>query len=257
VGLTPDAVGGLTTSGHDVVSEAGAATGSAFPDAEYAAVGAKIVDSADEVWGRGKLVLKVKEPVPPEFDRMQRGQIVFTYPHLAASRSCTEGMLERGVTAIAYEAVRDPRGGLPLLAPMSEVAGRLASQVGAEALRTDADSRGMLLGGVPGTPPAKVQGGCFEDSRPTTHEGPTYRVHNSVFYCVANMPGSVPDTSTIALTNATRLPYAGIGWPIWAGRRPYRPIRGWLKAYPRGTANLSANRSARHTASPPFRWPPP
>jgi alanine dehydrogenase len=314
VALTPDAVADLTTSGHDVLVEAGAGAGSAFPDAEYAAVGAKIVDSADEVWGRAEMVLKVKEPVPPEFDRMQRGHILFTYLHLAASRSCTEGLLERGVTAIAYETVRGPRGDLPLLAPMSQVAGRLASQVGAEALRTGEDSRGMLLGGVPGTPPAKVviigagaagaaaleialglradvtildldldklreidrlfgnqvktlashattlerevlaadlvigavlvtgarapklvsnalvarmkpgsvlvdvaidQGGCFEDSRPTTHEDPTYRVHNSVFYCVANMPGSVPNTSTTALTNAT-LPYvralAGRGW---------------------------------------------
>jgi alanine dehydrogenase len=314
VALTPDAVADLTASGHDVMVEAGAGTGSAFPDAEYAAVGGKIVDSADEVWGRAELVLKVKEPVPPEFDRMQQGQILFTYLHLAASRPCTEGLLERGVTAIAYETVRGPRGDLPLLAPMSQVAGRLASQVGAEALRTGEESRGMLLGGVPGTPPAKVviigagvagaaaleialglradvtildldldklreidrlfgnqvktlashattlerevldadlvigavlvtgarapklvsnaqvarmkpgsvlvdvaidQGGCFEDSRPTTHEDPTYRVHNSVFYCVANMPGSVPNTSTIALTNAT-LPYvralADRGW---------------------------------------------
>ena len=314
VTLTPDAVGDLTASGHEVLVEAGAGAGSAFTDTEYAAVGAKILDSADELWGRSELVLKVKEPIVPEFDRMQRGQTLFTYLHLAASRACTEALLERGVTAIAYETVRGPRGDLPLLAPMSQVAGRLASQVGAEALRTGEDSRGMLLGGVPGTPPAKVviigagvagaaaleialglradvtildldldklreidrlfgnqvktlashattlerevlaadlvigavlvtgarapklvsnalvarmkpgsvlvdiaidQGGCFEDSRPTTHEDPTYRVHNSVFYCVANMPGSVPNTSTTALTNAT-LPYvralAGRGW---------------------------------------------
>ena len=314
VALTPDAVGDLTASGHEVLLEAGAGTGSAFPDAEYAAAGAKIADTADEVWGQVELVLKVKEPVDPEFGRMQDGQVLFTYLHLAASRPCTDGLLQRGVTAIAYETVRGPRGDLPLLAPMSQVAGRLASQVGAEALRTGPDSRGMLLGGVPGTPPAKVviigagvagaaaleialglradvtildldldklreidrlfgnqvktlashattlerevlaadlvigavlvtgarapklvsnalvarmkpgsvlvdiaidQGGCFEDSCPTTHEDPTYRVHNSVFYCVANMPGSVPNTSTIALTNAT-LPYvralAGRGW---------------------------------------------
>jgi alanine dehydrogenase len=314
VALTPDAVGDLTASGHDVFLEAGAGAGSAFTDAEYAAVGAKIVDSPDEVWGQSELVLKVKEPVPPEFDRMQPGQTLFTFLHLAASRACTDGLLERGVTAIAYEMVHGPRGDLPLLAPMSEVAGRLASQVGAEGLRTGADSRGMLLGGVPGTPPAKAviigagvsgaaameialglradvtildrdleklrnidrlfgnqvktlasttttlerevlaadlvigavlvagarapklvsnalvarmkpgsvlvdiaidQGGCFEDSRPTTHEDPTFRVHDSVFYCVANIPGSVPNTSTIALTNAT-WPYvralADKGW---------------------------------------------
>ncbi|MDT0276725.1 alanine dehydrogenase [Blastococcus goldschmidtiae] len=314
VALTPDAVGDLTASGHDVFVEAGAGAGSAFPDAEYATAGAKILDSADEVWGQSELVCKVKEPVVPEFDRMQRGQALFTYLHLAASRPCTDGLLARGVTAIAYETVRGATGGLPLLAPMSEVAGRLASQVGAEALRTGADSRGMLLGGVPGTPPAKVviigagvsgvaalqialglradvtildrdldklrqidlrfgnqvttlastattlerevlaadlvigavlvagarapklvtnslvarmkrgsvlvdiaidQGGCFEDSRPTTHEQPTFRVHDSVFYCVANMPGSVPNTATNALTNAT-LPYvrqlADKGW---------------------------------------------
>jgi alanine dehydrogenase len=314
VALTPDAVGDLAGAGHDVLVEVGAGNGSGFTDAEYTAAGAKIVDSAADVWGRSELVLKVKEPVAPEFERMQAGQTLFTYLHLAASRPCTEGLLERGVTALAYETVRGPRGDLPLLAPMSEVAGRLASQVGAEALRTGADSRGMLLGGVPGTPPARVviigagvsgvaaleialglradvtildrdleklrqidrlfgnqvktlastpttlerevltadlvigavlvagaraptlvsnalvarmkpgsvlvdiaidQGGCFEDSRPTTHEDPTYRVHDSVFYCVANMPGSVPNTSTHALTNATS-PYvralADSGW---------------------------------------------
>ncbi len=156
VALTPDAVGDLTASGHDLLVEAGAGAGSAFGDAEYATAGAKIVDSADEVWGQAELVLKVKEPVAPEFDRMQPGQTLFTYLHLAASRPCTDGLLESGVTAIAYETVQGPRGDLPLLAPMSEVAGRLASQVGAEALRTGVDSRGMLLGGVPGTPPAKV-----------------------------------------------------------------------------------------------------
>ena len=340
VALTPDAVGDLTAAGHDVLVEAGAGAASSFSDAEYGDAGAKVVGSADEVWGQAALVLKVKEPVAPEFDRMQAGQTLFTYLHLAASRPCTQGLLERGVTAIAYETVTGPRGDLPLLAPMSEVAGRLATQVGAEALRTGTDSRGVLLGGVPGTPPAKVviigagvsgvgaleialglradvtvldrdleklrqidrrfgtqvrtlastastlerevlaadlvigavlvagarapklvsnalvarmkpgsvlvdiaidQGGCFEDSRPTTHADPTFRVHDSIFYCVANMPGSVPNTSTTALTNAT-LPYvralADKGWQqalrddaglaaglsTWAGRLVSAPV---------------------------------
>ena len=314
VALTPDAVDDLTASGHEVLVEAGAGAGSAFTDAEYAAVGAKIVDLADEVWGHSELVLKVKEPVAPEFDRMQPGQTLFTYLHLAASRECTDGLLERGVTAIAYETVQTPDGRLPLLTPMSAVAGRMSVQAAAHHLESHAGGAGLLLGGVPGTPAAKVtiigggvagteaakialgmraivrvldvnptrlsylsdvfggrldlvvpnrartaayvaesdvvigavlvagarapklvtremvasmrpgsvvvdiaidQGGCFETSRPTTHADPTYVEEGVVHYCVANIPGAVPRTSTTALTNAT-LPYvralADRGW---------------------------------------------
>jgi alanine dehydrogenase len=266
------------------------------------------------VWETGELVLKVKEPIEPEYERMRDGQVLFTYLHLAASRECTDALLDRKVTGIAYETVQTPDGRLPLLAPMSEVAGRLAPQAGAYHLMRSGGGRGVLPGGVPGTHPARVvvigagmagmnataiagglgadvtlldldadrlrtadqiyrgrvrtvvsnrlelqtavldadmvigavlvpgakaptlvssdlvsrmkdgsvlvdisidQGGCFEDSRPTTHADPTYTVHNSVFYCVANMPGAVPHTSTYALTNVT-LPYtvalADKGW---------------------------------------------
>ncbi|KAB2345501.1 alanine dehydrogenase [Actinomadura rudentiformis] len=306
VAITPAGVHELTRHGHDVFVERGAGLGSQIPDEDFAAAGAKILDGPDEVWAEGELVLKVKEPIADEFHRMRRGQTLFTYLHLAASRACTDALLESGVTAIAYETVQLPNRSLPLLAPMSEVAGRLAPQVGAYNLMRFNGGRGVLPGGVPGVAPAKVvvigggvsglnaaqiavgmgadvtildvnvdrlrhidaiyqgrlktlvsnaytveqearaadlvigavlipgakaptlisntlvshmkpgsvlvdiaidQGGCFEDSRPTTHADPTYKVHESVFYCVANMPGSVPNTSTYALTNVT-LPYA-------------------------------------------------
>ncbi|MFB4315570.1 alanine dehydrogenase [Actinomadura sp. 21ATH] len=306
VAITPAGAHELTRRGHEVFVQRGAGTGSAIPDEDYTAAGAKILESADDVWAEGELVLKVKEPVPAEYHRMRRGQTLFTYLHLAASRSCTDALLSSGVTAIAYETVQLPGGALPLLAPMSEVAGRLAPQVGAAALMRSSGGRGVLPGGVPGVAPARVvvigggvsglnaaqiaagmgaevtvldvnvdrlrhidaiyqgrlrtvvstaysveqevraadlvigavlipgakaptlvphalvarmrpgsvlvdiaidQGGCFEDSRPTTHDDPTYRVEESLFYCVANMPGSVPNTSTHALTNVT-LPYA-------------------------------------------------
>ncbi|WP_306362311.1 alanine dehydrogenase [Nocardia sp. CC227C] len=314
VACTPAGVHELVTRGHEVFVEAGAGVGSAFADDAYAAVGARVLDTADEVWGRADLVLKVKEPVAEEFSRMRADQVLFTYLHLAASKECTDALLSSGITAIAYETVTGPDGSLPLLAPMSEVAGRLAPQAGAYHLMRSQGGRGALLGGVPGVRPAKVtvigagvaggnaiamavglhaevtvldlniarlravdeqyggrvqtvssnayevahavreadlvigavlvpgakaptlvsndlvaqmkpgsvlvdiaidQGGCFADSRPTTHAEPTYRVHDSIFYCVANMPGAVPNTSTIALTNAT-LPYvtalADRGW---------------------------------------------
>ncbi len=314
VALTPVGVHELTQHGHEVFVEAGAGVGSQILDEDYVAAGAKLLESADEVWGVGELVLKVKEPVAEEYARMREGQVLFTYLHLAADRALTEELVARGVTAIAYETVQLPSGGLPLLYPMSEVAGCLAPQVGAHSLMRASGGRGVLMGGVGGVANAKVviigagvsgqnaanialgmgadvtlldtdldklrlsfwrynnrvhglassklaiaqqvreadmvigavlipgarapklvsnelvsqmkpgsvlvdiavdQGGCFEDTRPTTHADPTYPVHQSVFYCVANMPGAVPNTSTYALTNAT-LPYtvalADKGW---------------------------------------------
>jgi len=306
VAITPAGVFELAKNGHSVFVESRAGEGSSISDEEYERAGATILPSADEVWGEGDLILKVKEPIADEYERMRDGQTLFTYLHLAASRDCTVALLDAGVTGIAYETVESPDRSLPLLAPMSEVAGRLAPQVGAHALMRANGGRGVLMGGVPGVHRAKVvvlgagvsgqnamtialgmqadvsildlnvgrlrqidavyqgrvntvtsnayeieravldadlvigavlvpgakaptlisnelvsrmkpgsvlvdisidQGGCFEDSRPTTHADPTYRVHESVFYCVANMPGAVAHTSTYALTNVT-LPYA-------------------------------------------------
>ena len=305
VALTPAGAHELSGRGHDVRVERGAGVGSSISDEEYLAAGAKLVDTADEAWD-AELVLKVKEPVAEEYHRMREGQTLFTYLHLAADRPLTEELLARKVTGIAYETVQTAGGALPLLAPMSEVAGRLAPQVGAHTLMKAQGGRGVLMGGVPGVHPAKVvvigagvsgmnaaavavgmgadvtlldrdidklraadrlyrgalrtvasnsleleravldadlvigavlvagakaptlvsnelvsrmkpgsvlvdisidQGGCFEDSHATTHADPTYAVHESVFYCVANMPGAVAHTSTYALTNVT-LPYA-------------------------------------------------
>ncbi|MBT0567870.1 alanine dehydrogenase [Williamsia sp. CHRR-6] len=302
VAITPAGVAELTRRGHEVIIEADAGSGSAITDIDFKAVGAQIITDADAVWEQSDLVLKVKEPVEAEYHRMRSGQTLFTYLHLAASRACTQALLDSGITSIAYETVESPDGSLPLLAPMSEVAGRLAPQVGAFHLMRSAGGRGVLMGGVPGTEPADVviigggvsgvnaatiamgmgaavtvfdldiaklraidarfggrvhtrystalaveaavrtadlvigavlipgakapvvvsnalvaqmkpgsvlvdiaidQGGCFEDSRPTTHDDPTFMVHNSVFYCVANMPGAVARTSTSALTGAT------------------------------------------------------
>jgi alanine dehydrogenase len=314
VAITPVGVHELVAHGHDVFVEVGAGTGSSIEDADFLDSGAKLLDSADEVWGSADLVLKVKEPVAEEYHRLREGLVLFTYLHLAADKVLTEELLKRKVTAIAYETVQLPSGGLPLLYPMSEVAGCLAPQVGAHALMKAQGGRGVLTGGVGGVANAKVviigagvsgqnaanialgmgadvtlldtdldklrmsfwrynnrvhglassrlaidqqvteadmvigavlvpgaaapklvsnelvsrmkpgsvlvdiavdQGGCFEDTHPTTHADPTFRVHNSTFYCVANMPGAVPNTSTYALTNAT-LPYivavADKGW---------------------------------------------
>ena len=306
VAITPAGVHEFVRHGHSVVIEQGAGAGSSITDDEFVSAGAKILPTADDVWACADMILKVKEPIASEYHRMREGQILFTYLHLAASKECTDALVSSGCTAIAYETVELPDHSLPLLAPMSEVAGRLAPQVGAYALMRANGGRGTLLGGVPGVHAAKVvvigagvagmnaaaialgmqaevllldrniarlrkideiyqghcqtiasnsyeveravldadlvigavlvpgakapklisnelvsrmkpgsvlvdisidQGGCFEDSRPTTHADPTYVVHNSVFYCVANMPGSVPNTSTYALTNVT-LPYA-------------------------------------------------
>jgi alanine dehydrogenase len=306
VALTPAGAHELTSRGHAVFVEAGAGLGSAIADEEYLAAGAKVMAAADDVWAEGELVLKVKEPVAEEYPRLRRDLMLFTYLHLAADRALTTALLDAGTTAVAYETVQTRSGALPLLAPMSEVAGRLAPQVGAYALMKPSGGRGVLPGGVPGVLPARVvvigggvagvnaatialgmgadvevldtnvdrlreldarfsgrlrtlasnryaidqavreadlvvgavlvpgakapklvdnrlvsemrpgavlvdiaidQGGCFADSHATTHDDPTYRVHDAVFYCVANMPGAVPRTSTYALTNVT-LPYA-------------------------------------------------
>jgi alanine dehydrogenase len=305
VALTPAGVTELVRAGHEVLVERGAGEGSSIPDADYAAVGARLVADADDVWADADLLLKVKEPIAEEYDRLRADQTLFTYLHLAASKQCTDALIASGTTAIAYETVQTADGALPLLAPMSEVAGRMAPQVGAHSLERAHGGRGVLLGGVSGVYAAKVvvigagvsgmnaaaialgmqaevvvldrdidklraadriyqghlqtvasnayeveravldadlvigavlvpgakaptlvsndlvsrmktgsvlvdiavdQGGCFEDTRPTTHDDPTYRVHDSIFYCVANMPGAVPNTSTHALTNVT-LPY--------------------------------------------------
>jgi alanine dehydrogenase len=314
VAITPAGVHELVRTGHEVFVEREAGTGSSIPDEDFTAAGAVILPGADEVWQAGDLILKVKEPVAQEYHRMRKDQVLFTYLHLAASLDCTEALLGAGTTAIAYETVQLPDRSLPLLAPMSEVAGRMAPQVGAHHLQRDGGGRGVLMGGVSGVYAAKVvvlgagvsgmnaaaialgmqaevllldknvarlrsadaiyqghlqtvasnsyeveravidadlvigavlvpgakapmlvsndlvsrmkpgsvlvdisidQGGCFEDSHPTTHAAPTYLVHQSLFYCVANMPGAVPHTSTYALTNVT-LPYvvelANRGW---------------------------------------------
>src|ERR687889_675107 len=242
VALTPDGVVELVHDGHQVVVQAGAGVGSRFADDEYAAVGATVVPTADEVFAAADLIVKVKEPVPEEYHRFRPGQQLFTYLHLAADRGLTEFLLERRIYSIAYETVQTPDGKLPLLTPMSEVAGRMAVQAAAHALESPAGGAGLLLGGVPGTPAAPVtiigggvagakapkivsrqmiasmrpgsvvvdiaidQGGCFETSRPTTHADPTYVEEGVVHYCVANIPGAVARTSTLALTSAT-LPY--------------------------------------------------
>jgi alanine dehydrogenase len=314
VAITPIGVHELTAHGHEVFIQQGAGEGSQLSDDEFAAAGAKIVGDADEAWGIAEMVLKVKEPVAEEYHRLRDDLTLFTYLHLAADRPLTDELLRTKVTSIAYETVQLPSGGLPLLYPMSEVAGCLAPQVGAYAMMKAQGGRGVLMGGVGGVANAKVviigagvsgqnaanialgmgadvtlldtdldklrmsfwrynnrvhglassqlaiqrqvieadmvigavlipgakapklvsndlvaqmkpgsvlvdiavdQGGCFEDTRPTTHANPTYPVHNSIFYCVANMPGAVPNTSTYALTNAT-LPYvvavADKGW---------------------------------------------
>ena len=314
VGLTPSSVLELAAHGHEVLVETGAGAGSGLADAEYVAAGARIAATAREVFDAAELIVKVKEPQPAERAMLRRGQVLFTYLHLAPDPQQARDLMASGATCIAYETVTSPHGGLPLLTPMSEVAGRLATQVGANYLQKWAGGRGVLLGGVPGVPPAEVvvlgggvagthaatigigmganvtvvdrnpealrrldfrfgtqvrtifsthsaieavvrradvligtvlvpgaqapklvsrdmvkamkpgavvvdvcidQGGCCETSRPTTHSKPTYIEEGVVHYCVTNMPGAVPRTSTFALNNAT-LPFvlalADMGW---------------------------------------------
>ena len=308
VAITPATADALRASGNFVCVESGAGTRAGFPDEAYLAVGADVSANPDVVWD-ADLVVKVKEPIAAEWHRMHAGQVLFTYLHLAAADDVTQAVLDSGITAFAYETVQRPDGSLPLLAPMSAVAGRLATQVGAQHLMTPFGGSGTLLGGVPNVAPARVvvlgagtagtnaadlavglhadvtvldlnpdrlaelppamhgristpeaiaelvpsadlvigtvlvpgarapklvttdlvarmrpgsvlvdvaidQGGCFEGSRPTTHDAPTFRVHDALYYCVANMPAAVPRTATLALDAATR-PYVlalAAGW---------------------------------------------
>ena len=306
VGLTPAGVHALVGAGHELFVQKSAGEGSGFADEDYVKAGAKILDTADDVWQTGDMIVKVKEPIAPEYPRMRENQLLFTYLHLAPEFELTKQMMERKVTGVAYETIVDRQGRLPLLTPMSEVAGRMSVQVGATYLEKMNGGRGILLGGVPGVPAANVviigggvvgteaakmavglgakvtiidrnldrlrqlddiflskvqtlasspyaiqeaishsdlvigavlvvgaaapklvtremlhlvqngavlvdvavdQGGCFETTHATTHSNPTYYEEGVLHYCVANMPGAVPRTSTFALTNAT-LPYA-------------------------------------------------
>ena len=306
VGLTPAGVQALSQSGHEVYVQKTAGEGSGFTDDQYVKAGGRMLDTADEIWQTGDMIVKVKEPVAPEYPRMRENQLLFTYLHLAPEFELTKQMMERNVTGVAYETITDNHGRLPLLTPMSEVAGRMSVQVGATYLEKMNGGRGILLGGVPGVPAANVviigggivgteaakmavglgakvtiidrnldrlrqlddiflskvqtlassqyaieeaishadlvigavlvvgaaapklvtrqmlhlipqgavlvdvavdQGGCFETTHATTHSNPTYYEEGVLHYCVANMPGAVPRTSTFALTNAT-LPYA-------------------------------------------------
>src|SRR5205085_2187564 len=234
---TPAGARELVQRGHDVLIETGAGDGSSFPDDAYQGVGARI-GSVGEVWESSELLLKVKEPIAPEYGRLREELVLFTYLHIAADEQLTRALIDSGITAVAYETVETDGGSLPLLAPMSEIAGRLAAQAGAYFLEKPLGGRGLLLGGVAGVAPGRVlgipgarapklitremlgemkdgsvladvaidQGGCAETSRPTTHSDPVYVVDGVTHYCVANMPGAVPITSTKALTNVT-LPY--------------------------------------------------
>ncbi|NGP76737.1 alanine dehydrogenase [Balneolaceae bacterium YR4-1] len=306
VALLPGGVTEMKRNGHKVLLEKGAGNGSGFKDQQYIDAGATIIDDVEELWAKAEMIMKVKEPIKAEYSRMREGQIIFTYFHFAADRTLTEKVVDSNCVAIAYETVEKEDGSLPLLIPMSEVAGRMAAQEGAKYLEKATGGRGILMGGIPGVPPAKAlvlgggivgvnsakiaagmgadttimdinmsrlrylddvmdknvntmfsseanikrllpdvdliigavlkpgakaphlitremlknmrpgtvlvdvaidQGGCFETSKPTTHDDPIYVIDDVVHYCVANMPGAVPYTSTLGLTNVT-LPYA-------------------------------------------------
>src|SRR5207244_1417560 len=236
VGLVPASVRELVHHGHKVVVESGAGAGISFDDSAYENAGAEILTRAADVFAAAEMIVKVKEPQPEELRALREDQILFTYLHLAADRTLAEALLRSGAVAIAYETVTDRAGGLPLLAPMSEVAGRMSVQVGAHCLEKEQGGMGILLGGVPGVAAPKLvsrelvrrmkpgsvivdisidQGGCIETSRPTTHAVPTFVEEGVVHYCVTNMPGAVARTSAVALNNAT-LPFvlaiADRGW---------------------------------------------
>lgn len=306
VAMLPGGVLKMIRNGHKVLVEKGAGVGSEFPDEKYVEVGAEIIDDVEQLWDQAEMIMKVKEPIEPEYSRMREGQIIFTYFHFAASQKLTQAVIDSKSVGIAYETVEEKDGSLPLLVPMSEVAGRMATQEGAKYLEKPMGGRGILLGGIPGVKPANVlvigggivgvnaakmaagmganttimdismprlrylddvmpqnvdtmfsseanirnmlpevdmvigavlipgakaprlvtrdmlpamqkgavlvdvaidQGGCFETSKATTHDNPTFKVDDVVHYCVSNMPGAVPYTSTLGLTNVT-LPYA-------------------------------------------------
>ncbi len=332
VGMVPAGVAALTRSGHKVLVEKGAGLGSGIPDAEFQRVGAEIVSTADQVWKRAEMIVKVKEPLPPEYSRIQPNQIIYTYFHLSGvDPELTRVLLKKKVAAVAYETIQNDDGSLPLLRPMSEVAGKMSIQVGARSLEKEHGGKGILLGGVPGVRRARVvilgggvvgtsaakvavgmgaevtildtnlkqlaylddvflgrtnvifsdseqiaravreadlvvgavlipgaaapklvseqlikemapgsvvvdvavdQGGCIETCKPTTHDNPTFEKHGVIHYCVANMPGAVPNTSTYALTNVT-LPYgkriADMG--VEAAVRSSRPLALGLNTY--------------------------
>ena len=339
VGLTPSAVREYVAAGHEVVVESGAGAGIGAADDVYRKAGARILDSAAEVFASAEMIVKVKEPQPKEWVQLREGQILFTYLHLAADPEQTKGLMASGCTAIAYETVTDAKGGLPLLAPMSEVAGRLSIEAAAAAMKRYSGGRGLLIGGVPGVPPARLtvigggvvgtqaarmaiglgaevaildrsiprlreldelfggrvrtrystidaieqevftadavigavlvpgrsapklvtrdmlksmqpgavlvdvaidQGGCFETSHATTYDNPTYEIDGIIHYCVANMPGAVPVTSSQALNNATlpfglalasrgfaavlENPYLRAGLNVHRGRLTYKAV---------------------------------
>lgn len=218
VGLTPAAVAELTRAGHEVFVQTGAGAQIGFSDADYLSAGARLSETLEDIYRSAQLLVKVKEPMPEECDLLNSSHILFTFLHLAADSPLVARLQASLASCIAYETVTDEAGRLPLLAPMSEVAGRLAVQAGAHHLEIAQGGRGVLMGGVPGVPPAHVlpgsvlvdvaidQGGCFATSRPTTHQQPTYVVNGVIHYCVTNIPSAAARTATMALTHAS-LPY--------------------------------------------------
>jgi alanine dehydrogenase len=222
VGMTPAGVAELVRRGHEVSVQHTAGEGSGFADDDYVEAGARILPTIEAVYRECDMIVKVKEPIEPEYELVRKGQLLFTYFHFACEKELTDAMLKSGAVCLAYETVQLPNGSLPLLQPMSEVAGRMAALNGAYYLQKTKGGKGKLISGVPGVSPAKVlvdvaidQGGCFETSRPTTHSDPVYTEQGIVHYCVANIPGAVPNTSTLALTNATlryAIALADKGW---------------------------------------------
>ena len=222
VGMTPAGVAELVRRGHEVSVQHTAGEGSGFADDDYVEAGARILPTIEAVYRECDMIVKVKEPIEPEYELVRKGQLLFTYFHFACEKELTDAMLKSGAVCLAYETVQLPNGNLPLLQPMSEVVGRMAALNGAYYLQKTKGGKGKLISGVPGVSPAKVlvdvaidQGGCFETSCPTTHSDPVYTEQGIVHYCVANIPGAVPNTSTLALTNATlryAIALADKGW---------------------------------------------